>query len=281
MNFIHHFRGWMDRSYFDGRLKTQHTSLYNVLFHLWNLNRFQNPVIIDRKEVMQWSKIGSINTYIRTLKDLTEWGYILYEPSFNPQQGSKVHLYRFDKGADKGTDKAGGRGPDIGADKGRDTIYINNTNSLNTKNKINAYGTSNENSDFGNARENQDTDPQATGTGIDHREKQTPGGRGPGAGFDVPASVEEAKDYFIQENSTAAEAQKFVNHYQSNGWLIGGRSPMKDWRASARNWIDNAKKFAHDKSSQPKPGKLDTGPKNYAEPRKPPPAQRAPGRGNA
>jgi hypothetical protein len=272
MNFIHHYRGWMDRSYFDGRLKTQHTSLYHVLFHLWNLNRFHNPVIIDRKEVMQWSKIGSINTYIRTLKDLSEWGYILYEPSFNPQQGSKVHLYRFDKGADrgggkgtdKGADKGDGKAPDIGADNGRDTIYINNTNSLNIKNNINAYGTTNEDSDFVDDRED-DTHAQAAGSGSNHR-KGDPGGRGAG-GRDIPASVEEAQAYFVQEHSTAAEGKKFFNHYQSNGWLIGGRSPMKDWRASARNWISNAPKFANDtKQQQPKPGKLDTGPKNYAEP---------------
>jgi hypothetical protein len=41
---------------------------------------------------------------------------------------------------------------------------------------------------------------------------------------------------------------------------------MKDWRASARNWVINAKKFAYEHTSQPKPGKLNTGPKNYAEP---------------
>lgn len=50
---------------------------------------------------MQVSKIGSINTYGKCLKELHAWGYIQYEPSFNPQKGSKVHLYRFDKGGDK------------------------------------------------------------------------------------------------------------------------------------------------------------------------------------
>lgn len=37
------------------------------------------------------------------------------------------------------------------------------------------------------------------------------------------------------------EAEKFMNHYDSNGWLIGGKSPMKDWNASVRNWLMNIK----------------------------------------
>ena len=44
-------------------------------------------------------------------------------------------------------------------------------------------------------------------------------------------------DFFISEKSTKKEAQKFWNHYESNGWLIGGKTPMMNWEASARNWI--------------------------------------------
>lgn len=274
MNFIRHFNGWMDVYIDDKRLKPHHITLYLALFRSWNMNHFRNPISIKRSEIMRIAKIGSVTTYQRTIRQLSEWGYIQYEPSFDPMQGAQVNLYSFSQGRSRGSGQGSGQssGQSDSQSTGQassqagDTIYINNTNSINTKNKINAYGTSIENSDFGNAGESPDADPQAAGTGNNHREKETPGGRGPGRGFDIPASIEEAQAYFLQEHSTAAEAQKFVNHYQSNGWLIGGRSPMKDWRASARNWIDNAKKFSNDKPSHPKPGKLDTGPKNYAEP---------------
>ena len=54
-------------------------------------------------------KIGSANTYTKCLKQLDNWGYIEYKPSYNPARGSLVNLYNFDnstgKGGDKGTDK--------------------------------------------------------------------------------------------------------------------------------------------------------------------------------
>src|SRR4030095_7019631 len=32
------------------------------------------------------------------------------------------------------------------------------------------------------------------------------------------------------------EADKFYDHYQSNGWRVG-KNPIKDWQAAARNWL--------------------------------------------
>jgi phage replication O-like protein O len=39
------------------------------------------------------------------------------------------------------------------------------------------------------------------------------------------------------------EAVKFYDHFQSNGWLVGGRAKMKDWKAACRNWMRNKAKF--------------------------------------
>jgi hypothetical protein len=35
------------------------------------------------------------------------------------------------------------------------------------------------------------------------------------------------------------EANKFIDYYESVGWKIGGKSPMKDWKAAIRNWKRN------------------------------------------
>ena len=53
---------------------------------------------------MKLSHIGSVNTYVRCLKELHTWGYLEYVPSYNPQRGSRVNLYRFDTGSDKADD---------------------------------------------------------------------------------------------------------------------------------------------------------------------------------
>lgn len=89
------------------RLTPHHASLYFVLFQYWNLNHFRNPISISREEVMRLSTIGSVNTYLKCLKELHEWNYIRYNPPHNPQRGSKVHLYRFDTGSNTTNNNTG------------------------------------------------------------------------------------------------------------------------------------------------------------------------------
>jgi hypothetical protein len=38
------------------------------------------------------------------------------------------------------------------------------------------------------------------------------------------------------------ESAKFFNYYEANGWKQG-KNQMKDWKASARNWMGNNSKF--------------------------------------
>lgn len=53
--------------------------------------------------------------------------------------------------------------------------------------------------------------------------------------------IEDLKAYFQELNSSDYEA--FFDHFESNGWMVGGKSKMVDWKASARNWIRNSKRF--------------------------------------
>ncbi|WP_159433516.1 hypothetical protein [Flavobacterium cucumis] len=57
-------------------------------------------------------------------------------------------------------------------------------------------------------------------------------------------TLEETQIYFLEKNFAEVEAQRFFNYFESNGWLVGGRAKMKDWKAAARNWMLNAKKYA-------------------------------------
>ncbi len=76
----------------DNRIGTSHISLYMALFQFYNLNGFQNPVLITRAAVMELSKIWGLATYHRCIKDLDNFGYIEYRPSFNPAIRSAVIL---------------------------------------------------------------------------------------------------------------------------------------------------------------------------------------------
>lgn len=49
-----------------------------------------------------------------------------------------------------------------------------------------------------------------------------------------PPSVADVRLYCI-ERKNGIDAEAFVDHYNSNGWMVG-RNRMKDWRAAVRQW---------------------------------------------
>jgi hypothetical protein len=95
MNYIKHLNRAFELIYDDDRLLPNHVSLYMALFYQWNLNRFVNPIQINRTEIMRASRIRSVTTYTKSIKELHEWGYIQYQPSHNPILGSVVSLSNF------------------------------------------------------------------------------------------------------------------------------------------------------------------------------------------
>ena len=58
-----------------------------------------------------------------------------------------------------------------------------------------------------------------------------------------PPELEKVIAFFRMEGFSEIEARKFFNHFESNGWRVGGKSPMKNWHAAARNWMLNTQKF--------------------------------------
>lgn len=74
----------------DNRISTSHISLYMALFELWNQNDFQNPISIRRQQIMEAAKISGLATYHRCIRELQEYGYINYLPSYNSAISSQV-----------------------------------------------------------------------------------------------------------------------------------------------------------------------------------------------
>lgn len=57
----------------------------------------------------------------------------------------------------------------------------------------------------------------------------------------VKPSVEEVKAYCL-ERANGINAEEFVDYYESVGWKVGAKKPMKDWKATVRYWESTRKK---------------------------------------
>ena len=66
----------------------------------------------------------------------------------------------------------------------------------------------------------------------------------------VPPTVSDVVQY-AHDAGLKIDAERFVNYYESNGWLIGGKSHMRNWQAAVRNWA------AKEKPPNPSPKKFD------------------------
>jgi hypothetical protein len=233
----------------DYRLNPSHVSLYMALFQFWNLNRFENPISINRDQAMRLSKIGSNHTYHKCLHELSDFGYIAYHPSHNPLKGSLVHLCIFDTSDEQVLPKFSDKNDTSTAQALPPSLNsINNTNNKREREK----NARTKKSEIVEKRKNKkkqkkiETFPPIPTTG----------------GKNIPSALDEVLDFFKIENFPDLEARKFFNHFQSNGWKVSGKTPMKDWHAAARKWMLNDKY-----SNQTKPGStnLNTN-KNYDEP---------------
>ena len=54
----------------------------------------------------------------------------------------------------------------------------------------------------------------------------------------IKPTVEEAGNYFVEKGFGFEMGQQFVDHYTTNGWLVGKmKAPMKDWKSAVRTWL--------------------------------------------
>lgn len=297
MNYIKHLSGFFNKVSVDDRLNPTHVSLYVSLFQFWNACRFHNPISISRQEAMNVSKISSKVTYHKCIRELHQFGYLRYEPSYNPFKGSLVYLFDFQTGTEL-VNKinqtkietstvlvANGYRTKIGSGTGQALIpYINNSNNTKQKTIVNAITKKNKDEKNNNSKSSTDKLSVEKGKKEKLREKKKSDSGSEETepiaqkefaifkneesqsvpGFKRPI-LSETKIYFEQNQWPEKEAVKFHNHYESNGWMIG-KTPMANWYAAANNWILNSQNFSNDKIKS-KPGILHTSTgKDYSEP---------------
>ena len=290
MNYIKHLSGFFQKISYDTDLNPTHVSLYMALFQTWNVNRFQNPINITRNEMMRISKIYSKATYHKCINELHEKEYIKYEPSHNPFKGSLIYVNSLEISLEQPSKKEQRRSKKeqpieqvvnkyktstLPTPRQALVSYINNTNSTNALNLENesAQEKKSDGEDFEienliptekkkkKLREKKENSKNAIPS-MSSRVKLRDEGQ-------IPPKLDDVKQYFVSQNTEEIEAERFFNHFQSNGWLVGGKSKMYNWQASANNWILNLQTFKPLKMviSNPVPGNLKTSnQKKYDEP---------------
>lgn len=276
MNYIKHLTGFFEKVSTDYDLNPTHISLYMAIFQQWNQNRFQNPISISRDELMRISKIASTATYHKCIKELAEREYVIYKPSFNPFKGSILEVCNLDfytkpvpkKELKKWTNESKNEQVIEHVLNKKQTStkqlpyinIVNNSNSLNfDKQEIskiekklipeNLNFDDDIESDLKLEKEKKLREKKKSIEGVNSSDS--------GSQFfktEKPISkklkpvLEQTQSYFLENGFSEIEAQKFYNYFESNGWLVGGRTKMKDWQAAARNWMLNAKKFAQNEN---------------------------------
>jgi hypothetical protein len=274
MNYIRHLNQVLENFMRDKRIIPRHISMYMALFFLWNKFKFPATIYFARSELMPLSKIGSMRYYHLTLHELDEWGYISYQPSKSMYKASCVTIIACCNSATScatstATSGAGSTETSTATRTGTcsdsstgtcpattgEAIKINtNKTVLNTINNQKTIENLSE-----HARDAHpttiDKEVQATqNTPAEKRQR-----------FQKP-TLDELESYFQSREGPVEEAQRFFNHFESNGWRVGGKSPMKDWKAAVRNWLLNSNKYQCNQLQQRDNPLATSNDKDYGEP---------------
>ena len=223
---------------------------------------------------MRISKIASTATYHKCMKDLTEREYVIYKPSFNPFKGSILEVCNLDfytkpvpkkelkKHATKSkndqvieqvNEQVTKQALNKHQTSSKHVPYINNINNTNIINIAKQENLKNEkkliftNSIFDEVQESDLKVEEEKEKKLREKKKKIEEAALSSRAQSRPPkpTLEEAQIYFLEKKFPEVEAQRFFNYFESNGWLVGGRTKMKDWKAAARNWMLNTKKFGN------------------------------------
>jgi len=76
----------------DERLLPSHVSLFMAMFYYSPDQTPEKIFQASRKKLMRFSRIKSIVTYHKCMKELVAYGYVYYKPSYDPQRASSLAL---------------------------------------------------------------------------------------------------------------------------------------------------------------------------------------------
>lgn len=89
LNFLSNFFNAIEN---DNRISITHIAIYAALLQFKIDKEFTHSIEAFSYEIMQIAKISGSNTYSKCVRQLHEYGYIKYEPTFKNNQRSKIQL---------------------------------------------------------------------------------------------------------------------------------------------------------------------------------------------
>lgn len=91
MDIAKHLEGFFTNISADARITVTHISVYTAILQT-TYKLGTNCLAMFSFELMQVAKISSGKTYYKAVRELNEFGYIRYEPSFNKNRPSRIVL---------------------------------------------------------------------------------------------------------------------------------------------------------------------------------------------
>ena len=76
----------------DNRISAVHISLFIAIIQCWDNNNCNNPISVFSHDLMPLAKISGLATYHKSIKELHEYGYIKYQPSFDHYTKSLIYI---------------------------------------------------------------------------------------------------------------------------------------------------------------------------------------------
>ena len=97
MKTVSEITNFMERAKKDSRLGPVHVSLYLAILYCWLMQGGEGPARVSGKELMPIAKIGGLGSLYKSLRELHDYGYIGYRPSYNAREKSSVFLPLLEK----------------------------------------------------------------------------------------------------------------------------------------------------------------------------------------
>jgi hypothetical protein len=88
---------YMDNICNDPQLNVWHISLLLAIIRLAYQQKESNNIRVSRSKLMKMSHINTIPTYHKYFKELQDFGYVKYCPSYHPDYRSTIELLKLFK----------------------------------------------------------------------------------------------------------------------------------------------------------------------------------------
>lgn len=76
----------------DSRITVWHMAILWAMIQLSEIKELQTPFGVSRRKIMDLAHIRSLMTYHKCIRELQQYGYIRYTPSYHPAFGSEVQI---------------------------------------------------------------------------------------------------------------------------------------------------------------------------------------------